>query len=188
MLPSILFAVIGAKYAGQRTNQTTIVTWTRICIVISVIMWGFFIIIDPKKIANMGIFMILYVILTLAKNGANMCITTASTAFMSDIIDYEQGRSGHYVTAIVTGIYSFIDKIIFSFSAVIATGCVALIGYTKSMPQPGDTSTPQIFWLATGITFGLPVIGWICTLIAMKFCHLTRADKEGCFLCLKPHT
>lgn len=62
MLPSILFAVIGAKYAGQRTNQTTIVTWTRICIVISVIMWGFFIIIDPKKIANMGIFMILYVI------------------------------------------------------------------------------------------------------------------------------
>lgn len=176
MLPSILFAVIGAKYAGKKGNQQTIVAWTRICIVISVIMWGFFIVIDPKKIAGMGIFMIIYVVLTLAKNGANMCVTTANTAFMSDIIDYEQNRSGLYVPAVITGIYSFIDKIVSSFSAIIATGCVALIGYTTTMPQPGDAATPQIFWLATGITFGLPIAGWVCTLIAMRFCHLTKGD------------
>lgn len=176
MLPSILFAIVGAKYAGKHGSQITIVNWTRICIVISVIMWGFFIAIDPKNIASMGIFMIVYVILNLAKNGANMCVTTASTAFMSDIIDYEQDRSGRYVPAVVTGIYSFIDKIVSSFSAVIATGCVALIGYTSTMPQPGDAATPQIFWVTTIIMFGLPILGWICTLIAMKFCHLTKAD------------
>lgn len=176
MLPSLLFAVVGARYAGKHGSQITIVSWTRICIVISVVMWGFFIVIDPKKIADMGIFMILYVILTLAKNGANMCVTTAGTSFMSDIIDYEMDRSGRYVPAVVTGIYSFIDKIVSSFSAVIATGCVALIGYTSTMPQPGDASTPQIFWVTTIIMFGLPILGWIFTLIAMKFCHLTKAD------------
>lgn len=176
MLPSILFAVAGAKYAGKYGSKNTIVTWTRICIVVSVIMWGFLIVIDPKKIASAGICMILYVALTLIKNGANMCVTTAGTAFMSDIIDYEQDRSGHYVPAVVTGIYGFIDKIISSFSALIATGAVALIGYTSSMPQPTDAATPAIFWTATIIMFGLPILGWVCTLISMHFCHLSKED------------
>lgn len=176
MLPSIIFAIIGARYAGKHGSQLTIVTWTRICIVISVVMWAFLVIIDPTKIAQMGVFTVVYVILTLAKNGANMCVTTASTAFMSDIIDYELDRSGRYVPAVITGTYSLIDKIISSFSAVMATGAVALIGYTSTMPQPGDTLTPGIFWITMLVMFGLPIIGWICTLIAMKFCHLTKAD------------
>lgn len=176
MLPSILFAVAGAKYAGKFGSQKTIITWTRICIVISFFMWAFLIIIDPKKIASAGICMILYVVFTLLKNGANMCVTTAGTAFMSDIIDYELDRSGKYVPAVVTGIYSFIDKIVTSFSALIATGTVALIGYTTTMPQPTDQSTPAIFWATTIIMFGLPILGWICTLVAMHFCHLTKED------------
>lgn len=176
MLPSIIFAVAGAKYAGKYGSQNTIITWTRICIGISVVMWIFLIVIDPKKIASAGICMILYVLLTLLKNGANMCVTTADTAFMSDIIDYEQDRSGRYVPAVVTGIYSFIDKIVSSFSALIATGTVALIGYTSSMPQPTDASTPAIFWATTIIMFGLPILGWICTLAAMHFCHLNKED------------
>lgn len=176
MLPSILFAVAGAKYAGKFGSQNTIITWTRICIAISVIMWGFLIVIDPREIASAGICMILYVVFTLAKNGANMCVTTAGTAFMADIIDYEQDRSGRYVPAVVTGIYSFIDKIVSSFSALIATGAVALIGYTSTMPQPTDAATPAIFWVTTIIMFGLPILGWICTLTAMHFSHLSKED------------
>lgn len=176
MLPSILFAIAGAKYAGKFGSKNTIVTWTRICIAVSVIMWIFLIVIDPKKIASAGICMILYVILTLAKNGANMCVTTAGSSFMADIIDFELDRSGRYVPAVVTGVYSFIDKIVSSFSALIATGAVALIGYTSSMPQPTDASTPAIFWTTTIIMFGFPILGWICTLISMHFCHLSKED------------
>lgn len=176
MLPSLVFAFFGAKYAGKFGSQKTIVTWSKIALVISVVMWIFFIAIDPKKIATGGVIMIAYVVLTLLKNGANMCVTTAGTSFMSDIIDFEQDRSGRYVPAAITGVYNFIDKIVTSFSALIATGSVALIGYTTTMPQPGDAATPQIFWLTTGLVFGLPILGWICTLIAMKFCHLSKED------------
>lgn len=176
MLPSILFAIAGARYAGKFGSKKTIVNWTIICIIISIVMWGFLIAIDPKMIASTGICMILYVLLTLVKNGANMCVTTAGSAFMSDIIDYEQDRSGRYVPAVVTGIYSFIDKIVSSFSVLIATGAVALIGYTSSMPQPTDTATPAIFWTTTFIMFGLPILGWICTLVSMHFCHLSKED------------
>ena len=126
MLPSIIFAVVGAKYAG--------------------------------------------------KHGAKMCVTTANTSFMADIIDYELDRSGLYVPAVVTGTYSLIDKLISSFSAVIATGAVALIGYTTTMPQPGDEATPAIFWMTMAVYFGLPILGWICTIVAMKFCRLDREE------------
>ena len=176
MLPSIVFAVVGAKYAGKHGNMETIVTWTKICIVISVIMCAFFVVINPKDIAKMGAITIVYVVLTLCKNGANMCVSTANTAFMSDLIDYELDRSGRYVPAVVTGTYSFLDKLISSFGAAIATGAVALVGYTSTVPQPGDPATPAIFWLTMFLTFGLPIIGWICTLAAMKFCKLNKAE------------
>ena len=68
------------------------------------------------------------------------------------------------------------DRLISSVSATIAAGSVALIGYTSTMPQPGDPSTPQIFWLTMILMFGLPIIGWICTIVAMKFCKLNKKE------------
>lgn len=176
MIPSILFAVVGAKYAGKHGSRKAIVTWTWISMGISIITLLFFIVIEPSSIAKMmSPAMILYVLLTLAQNGSNMCITTANTSFMADTIDYELDRSGRYVPAVVTGTYSLIDKIITAFSATVAAGAAALLGYTATMPQPGETCTPAIFWVTMAVKFGMPIVGWLCTIVAMKFCKL---DKE----------
>ena len=176
MLPSIVFAIFGARYAGKHGSKNAIVTWTKVSMVIAVVMLVFFIVIDPSTIANFGITMILYVVFTLALNGAKMCVTTANASFMADIIDYELDRSGRYVPAVVTGTYSFIDKLISSVSALIATGAVALIGYTSTMPQPGEPATTPIFVVTMAVYFGLPLVGWIITLIAMKTCKLDKAE------------
>ena len=177
MLPSIIFAVFGAKYAGKHGAKNAIVFWTKICMVIAVVMCIFFVIIDPKQIATMGsITMILYVLLSLVFNGAKMCVTTADTSFMADIIDYELDRSGKYIPAVVTGTYSLIDKIISSFGALMATGAVALVGYVNTVPQPTDVLTPGIFAVTLVVFFGFPIIGWIITLVAMKGCKLDKAE------------
>ena len=179
MLPSILFAVIGARYAGKHGNKESIVTWTRNCIFANIAIIAFFFITrvtaGTESIASMGVTMILYVLLTLVTNGFAMCVTTANTAFMADIIDYELDRGGKYIPAVVSGTYSLIDKIVSSFSAAIATGCVALIGYTSTMPQPGDPNTAGVFWMTMFLRYGLAILGWICTLLAMKSCHLDKA-------------
>ena len=107
-----------------------------------------------------------------------MCVTTANTGFMADIIDYELDRSGKYIPAVVTGTYSLVDKIVSSFSAAIATGCVALIGYTTTMPQPGDPSTSGVFFMTMFLRYGLAVLGFLCTLWAMKSCNLDRKEME----------
>ena len=176
MIPSILFAAVGAKYAGKWGSRKGIVTWTRISMVISAVTVGFFLVVNPRDIAHMGPVMILYVLLTLALNGSNMCITTSNNAFMADTIDYELDRSGRYVPAVVTGTYSLVDKLVSSFSAAIATGAVALLGYTTTMPQPGDTCTTAIFAMTMFVKYGLPILGWLCTLVAMRFCKLDKAE------------
>ena len=68
------------------------------------------------------------------------------------------------------------DKLITSFAAVIATGAVALLGYTTTMPQPTDPCTTPIFWMTLFLKFGLPIIGWIVTLVAMRGCPLTKEE------------
>ena len=170
MLPSILFAAYGARYAGKHGHKESIVTWTRNCILANLVLIAFFIItrhtVGTETIANMGVTMILFVALTFITNGFAMCVTTA----------YELDRSGKYIPAVVTGTYSLVDKIVSSFSAAIATGCVALIGYTATMPQPGDPATSGVFWMTMFLRYGLAILGWIVTLIAMRFCKLDKNE------------
>lgn len=179
IIPSILFAVVGAKYAGKHGNKKTIVTWTYMCIYVTCAMILFFVILHAgggtRNISTALPLMIIYVVLTLALNGTKMCVTTGGNAFMADVIDYELDRGGKYVPAVVSGVYSLIDKLVSSVSALIATGAVALIGYRETMPQPTDELTGGIFWMTMVLMYGLPLFGWVVTLIAMRFCSL---DKE----------
>ena len=177
MIPSIFFAAFGAKYVGKHGSKKGIVNFTCISMVITAVLVVFFIVIDPKQIGVMGSpAMIIYVVLSLLQNGSNMCITTSNTSYMADAIDFELDRSGRYIPAVVSGTYSLVDKLITSFAAVIATGAVALLGYTTTMPQPTDPSTPAIFWMTMALKFGLPLIGWVITLIAMRECPLTKEE------------
>ena len=132
--------------SASTAAKTASSTWTYVSMTITAALVLFFIFGDPTQIGVMGSpSMILYVVLTLLQNGSNMCITTSNTSYMADAIDFELDRSGRYVPAVVSGTYSLVDKLITSFAAVIATGAVALLGYTTTMPQPTDPCTKRDF-------------------------------------------
>lgn len=181
MLPSIVFAIFGAKYAGKHGSKKAIVTWTKVCTVISLIALAFFMAVNAsvgtRSIASFGLPMILYVVITLALNGAKMCVTTAATSFMADVIDFELDRSGRYVPAVVTGTYSLIDKLISSFGALIAGLAIVIAGYHgTARPQPGDAATPAVFWVTMVVMYIVPILGWLVTLLAMRGCKLDKAE------------
>ncbi len=180
IIPSILFAFIGAKYAGKHGNKKTIVTWSYMCIYVTVATILFFVVLhiggNTRNISTAMPLMAVYVILTLALNATKMCVTTGNTAFMADVIDYELDRGGKYIPAVVSGVYSLIDKIVSSVSALIATSAVALIGYRETMPQPTDELTGGVFWMTLVLMFGLPLIGWGITLVSMRFCSLSKEE------------
>ena len=109
-------------------------------------------------------------------NGAKMCVTVANGAMRADIVDYELDRSGKYIPAVVTATYNFIDQLVSSFGATIALGSVALIGFSTVMPQPTDAPTPGILYVTLVLMFGLPLLGFLATVIAMNGYRLTKDE------------
>ncbi|NLJ89578.1 MAG: sugar transporter [Clostridiales bacterium] len=176
MLPSILFAIIGARYAGKHGNKKTMVDWTKICIVMAAISIAFCFVIDMSKIPTTLSLTIIFFALSLLLNGAKMCVTTSNGAMRADIIDYELDRSGKYIPAVVTATYNFFDQLFTALASTIALGCVALIGYSAVMPQPNDPSTRPIFMMTMFLYYGLPILGWLTTIAAMRFYNLTREE------------
>ncbi len=180
MAVSIVFAFISGGFARKLGNKRTIVIGNYLCLGTTVVMIAFLIILylggNTQKIATVFPIMLIYLLLTLATNGTKMFITNGNTGFMADVIDYELDRGGKYIPAVVTGVYSLIDKAVSSVGGLIATASVALIGYTQTMPQPGDPLTPGVFWMTLALMFGLPIIGWVITLLAMRLCKLDKDD------------
>ena len=176
MVPSMIFAVFGAKYAGKHGSKKAMVTWTWACIIIAAISIVFCAVIDMSLISSNTVFMVIFFVLLLLGNGSKMCVTTAGSAMRADVVDYELDRAGKYLPGIVTATYNFVDQLVSSFGATIATVCVALIGYTTTMPQPTDAATPAIKVMSLALYFGLPILGWICTIVAMKGYTLTKEE------------
>lgn len=174
MLPGIIFAILGARYAGKHGSKKSLVTWTKACIIGTLLLVVLFVVTQSQRIADVALLSGIYLILTLIVNSFKMGVTTSTNAMMADIIDYELDRSGNYMPGTVTGVYSLIDKIVSSLGSTIAALCVSIIGYTAVAPQPTDPWTPGIFWMALAISYGLPIVGWVCTLIAMKFSPISK--------------
>ncbi len=73
--------------------------------------------------------------------------------------------------AVISGVYNFLDKLITSLASTIAAFCITFIGYKNTVPQMGDPATNGVFWMTMFLMFGLPIIGWLCNVVAMSvFC------------------
>lgn len=174
MIPSILFAIIGARIAGKRGNMKTVVEWTWICIIWNVIFAAFLLFSDTTSITVAVIPTALFFLLTLGCNATKMVVSSATVALRMDVIDHELYRSGKYLPATISATYTLIDKIISAFGASIATLLIGFIGYTTTAPQQGDPLTMGVRVMTVLLYCGFPILGWICTILAMKKSTLTK--------------
>ena len=55
---------------------------------------------------------------------------------------------------------------------------VASIGFVDRMPDVTDVANPQILWMTMFLFIGMPMLGWIASLIAMKFYPLDKEKME----------
>lgn len=176
MLPAIVFAIIGARYTGRHGSHRSTVMWSWVCIALLALMIVFCLVVDMRSILGSLPLVIGFFALMLVINGAKMCVTVANGAMRADIVDYELDRSGKYIPAVVTATYNFIDQLVSSFGATIALGSVALIGFSTVMPQPTDAPTPGILYVTLVLMFGLPLLGFLATVIAMNGYRLTKDE------------
>ncbi len=174
MLPSIVFAIIGARIAGKQGNKKTMVQWTWVCVIWNAIFAVFLLVSDTTSITVAAVPTVLFFIFMLGNNATKMVVSSATNAMRMDVIDYELYRSGNYVPATVSAAYSFIDKLISSVAPTIATLLIGLVGYTTTTPQQGDPLTTGVRVMTVVLYCGFPILGWVCTILAMKNFSLTR--------------
>ena len=179
----VAFAFAGGIFIAKWGSKKAVTVWSWINIVMALICVGMCVILclmdggsveGMKALGVMGIPVVIWTILSIGRTGANMVLTTTNSAMRGDLVDHEYVRSGHYMPAVIAGVYSLIDKIVSSFASTIASLAIALVGYVNTVPQMGDKATWGIFWVAMFLQFGLAIIGWICNVIAMKFYTLDR--------------
>jgi Na+/melibiose symporter-like transporter len=130
---------------------------------------------DPSNISIATVPTARFVGLNDLLRAASMATTACNDAMRPDVVDYEMYRTGKYIPGTVGATFAFLDKIISSFGATIVGLSVSAIGYVAAQPQPKDPRTPAVFWLSMFLWMGMPILGWACTLIAMKWYPL---DKE----------
>lgn len=174
MLPSIVFAIIGAKLAGKQGNKKTMVQWTWVCIVLNGLFAAFLLFTDTTSITVAAVPTVIFFIFMLGNNATKMVVSSATAAMRMDVIDYELYSSGKYVPATISAAYSFIDKLISSIAPAIATLLIGIVGYTTTTPQQGDPLTVGVRIMTVILYCGFPIIGWVCTVVAMKNFSLTR--------------
>ena len=169
LVPNILLIFVSSYMAGRKDAKRSLLFWTWAAVAVSVVFVVFMVAVDTTAISKAVLPTALFIVLNCVYSAVKIACATCTGMMLPDLVDYELSRSGHYMPATVNGVISFIDKIITSFASTIVGFCVAAIGYTSVMPQPKDPSTPAIFWMTMFLWLGIPVIGWLCTVVAMRF-------------------
>lgn len=175
MMPATLAgAILATKMAIKKGNKQALCSWTWVGIIGSVASIVSYLFMDLGTVFKAVIPTVIYFTVTivrmLGQNGASAC----TSSMLADVADYEAYRSGNFMPGSVVACYSFVDKLISSLATTFAGFSLALCGYANVMPQPGDDRTVYTLPLVIIMTLVLPMAGWLCTILAMKFYPLTR--------------
>lgn len=178
LIPTLLVVFFATRFASKSGPKKGLVRWTGICMVISLVMVTYMAIVDTRQISVSIVPTVLFLIIDVLYVASRAVVTSFTNAIRPDIVDYELYRSGSFMPGIISATVTFCNKFVSSFSTSILGFCIAGIGYVSHMPQPKDALTPPIFWMAMFLWMGMPFLGWLCTLVAMKFYKLDAAKME----------
>lgn len=96
-------------------------------------------------------------------------------SMIADSADYEYYKNDRFVPGMIGTAFSFIDKVISSFGAVISGAILTGLGFVSiTETQP----SPKMFWGILVMYFAFPAIGHLCSIIAMKFHPLDKKTHE----------
>lgn len=178
LIPNMILIIFGTSLAAKFSSKRATIIFTWVSIIFTTMLAALLIFGDPTKISlqKVGFMTIAFIVLYVLANGASGVTTGLATPMIADCADYEMYQSGNYAPALMGTVFGFFDKVVSSFASTIVGYCVIAIGFTKELPKVGDPYSAPLFWMTMFLFIGIPIMGWICSLVAMKFYPLDK-DK-----------
>jgi Na+/melibiose symporter-like transporter len=174
VVPTILLTLVGIQYARKLgiKKAYVVATWISIFLSIGFLFYMWAIDLTTISLNPINIQTVVFLLFQILLSGAIAIGGNIVIPMIADCSDYETYHSGRYVPGMIGTIFSFVDKLISSLATVIVGGMVAIIGYKEVLPQVGEAATPQLFWVGMTFFIFIPILGWIASLISMKFYKL----------------
>ncbi|MCC3144175.1 MFS transporter [Halanaerobium sp. Z-7514] len=173
MLPAIIVTYIGVKFAEKvgLKNAFVTLTWLGTFLIIALLILTP--VIDGGEMTT-GVWILLIVLgaqYSVSQLAGNIVIP-----MIADCTDYESLRSGKFMAGFIGTIFSFVDKMISSLGTVIIGASIALAGYGGVRIPPNSAVSTSLEIAIMFIILGLPLIGHVASLIAMKFYKLDAKE------------
>ncbi|MGN1307863.1 MAG: MFS transporter [Faecousia sp.] len=101
------------------------------------------------------------------------CLSNGSVVpMLADCTDYETYRSGRFVPGMIGTIFSFVDKLLSSLSNLIVGLALTFAGVGSTVIPPNQAMGTKFDTVILLCFCGIPILGHIASLIAMKFYDL----------------
>lgn len=183
MIPSIALIFIGTEIARRTSSKKAMVQFTWYSIIVQILLFALLFFFDPTTISmsNMGFTTIAFIALWCIKSGVQAISGNIVIPMIADCSDYETYLTGRYVPGMMGTLFSFIDKIVSAFATTFTGLMLATVGYTATLPQTTDAIVAvgsPVYWVTMAALIGLPMFGWICNIIAMKFYPLDQKKMK----------
>jgi Na+/melibiose symporter-like transporter len=174
MIPVLIMIFLLTRYTAKVGSKKGLVRLTWVNIFIYLTLMALLIFGDPSAIRlGSGNFMtIAFLIIWTLATGGRTVTGGLAIPMIPDVTDYELYNTGRYAPGVIATLFSFVDKLISSFSQTIIGVAVAAIGFVEVFPEASTPYSTEIFWVTIFLFFGMMLIGWVATLIAMKFYEL----------------
>ncbi|GEN45984.1 MFS transporter [Alkalibacillus haloalkaliphilus] len=173
--PSLLITYIGVVYARKVGLKKTLVRASWLGVIALTVLSVILVVADNPSSANfeaIGFLTIAFVVLYSIGRGVSTLTPSIVIPMIADTSDYETYKTGRYVPGMISSLFSFVDKLVSSLAPALAGFIVALIGYQNEFPQIGEPLTEPLLYATIFAAFGVPILGWLISIIAMKFYKL----------------
>ncbi len=169
LIPVMIFAFVGvgvARKIGLKKNFVIGTTGSLIMLTVLLLHRP-----DPNA---PWIWITLYIV----QNCIVVLANGSVVPMLADCTDYETYRSGKFVPGMIGTLFSFIDKLLSSLSGLIAGIALTLAGVGNTTIVPNQPVGGYFDTVILLCFCGVPILGHIASLIAMKFYELDGTRME----------
>jgi Na+/melibiose symporter-like transporter len=179
--PSIIISLLCVAYARRKGQKRALLLGTYGAICANFVIFFLFVFGDPRSLnfGAWGAFTIAFLAALAVRGGFMSVNNSIIVPMIGDCADDETRRGGKSIPGMIGGLFSLTDKLVTSLNSVIVGGLVIAIGFREMFPTVNTPYSNDLFTVAMICYCGLPLVGWIINILALKRYDLTPARMEA---------
>ncbi len=169
LVPVMVAAFIGVGIARKKGLKRNFITGTLGSMVMLVVL----LVVKPSAEKPW-----IWLTLLLVQNCVYCLSSSSVIPMLADCTDYGTYRSGRFVPGMIGTIFSFVDKLLSSLSNLIIGLALTIAGVGDTVIPPNHAMGAKFDTVILLCFCGIPILGHIASLIAMKFYELDDKRME----------